>query len=140
MTELTDPHADPNERLWRVELARNGGIKVSVYDDAGQLFDELRLYRFGAFIAFDLRYHGPTILPGFEWLRNALEAKHRLGTVGISGPQLPVLVHSEVVRKAFELGYLPVVLAKTFPAFGSIMVQGLRVVWSRDLDHLSEPT
>jgi len=130
----TDTFAPAHEREWRFAGEIDGGVVVCAYDDNGVEFDRVKLKRQGAFIVHELR--PSTFVPdGFNFLRPLVEIRERAALVGFVGDWPPVLVHSEHIRKAFDLGYMPGI--KRPPERGRVEFFGIRVVWDETLDHMA---
>lgn len=131
----TDPKALPHEREWRFAGNPDGGVVVSSYDDHGVEFDRVVLKRLGAFIVHEIR--STTRIPdAFNFLRPLVLLRERASLIGYDVTEWPpVLVHSEHIRKAFELGLTPGL--ERPPMRGKAEFFGIRVVWDETLDHMT---
>lgn len=132
--EYLEVNGKPHERRWVFTGDTEGGVMVVAYDDNGVEFDRVKLKRVGAFIVHELR--STTWIPeAFDFLRPLIQAKERAHLIGFVGDWPPVLVHSEHVRKVFDLGLSPGI--KRPPERGKAEFFGIRVVWDEALDHMT---
>jgi hypothetical protein len=129
---FTDLQADHDERNWIVAPATEGrGITVQACDDAGGVYDQVTLRRFGAFVVFD--FPGVNVPEYLEFLRPAIEHAARRRLLGIGGDVPPFLVSSESVRRMWEFGHLNLGFGP-FRERGTAVIFDVRIVWDSALD------
>jgi hypothetical protein len=132
--EYTDVNGRPHERRWQFIGDTEGGVLVVGLDDHGVEFDRVKLKREGAFIVHELR--ATTRIPeAFDFLRPLVELRERAVLMGFDGNWPAVLVHSEHMRRAFDLGYTPGI--ERPPARGKAEFFGIRIVWDETLDNMA---